>query len=74
VRQPLQPFGRALEIGAPEIAGSRRRAVRRVRDADAFGQQLELLGRLIQPRREARRIQEPPEVVARVGEVSLRER
>jgi hypothetical protein len=49
VRQPLQPFGRALEIGAAEIAGSRRRTVRRIRDADAFRQQLELLGRLKQP-------------------------
>src|SRR5205814_7538281 len=45
---------------------------RRVRRADAFLQQLELLGRLVQARGEAGRVEEAPEVVARVGEVRLR--
>ena len=35
-------------------------------------QQLELLARLVEARREARSVQEPPEVVARVGEVGVR--
>ena len=35
-------------------------------------EQVELLGRLVQPRGETRRVQQPPEVVARVREVRVR--
>ena len=45
-----------------------------VRRADAVVEQLELLLRLEQPRRQAGVVEQAPEVVARVGEVSVRGR
>jgi hypothetical protein len=71
---PLEALGAALEVAATEVARSRRRAIRGVRDADALFQQLELLRRLVEPRREVRRVEQPPEVVARVREVRVRRR
>src|SRR5207244_10203472 len=46
----------------------------RIRDADALPQQLELLRRVVEPRREVRRVEQPPEVVARIRKVRLRAR
>jgi hypothetical protein len=71
-RDPLEPLGRAREVAAAQVAGARRRPVRRVRDADPELEQLELLARVEEPRREAGRVEEAPEVVARVGEVGVR--
>ena len=71
-RDPLQPLGRAREVGAPEVAGAGGRPVRGVGDAEPELQQLELLARLVEARREARGVQEPPEVVARIREVGVR--
>ena len=71
-RDPLQPLGRAGEVGLAQVARARRRAVGGVGDADPELEQLELLARVVEPRREARRVQQPPEVVARVGEVRVR--
>ena len=71
-RDPLQPLGRAVEVGLAEVAGPGRRAVGGVRDADPEPEQLELLARVVEPRREPGGVQQPPEVVARVGEVGVR--
>ena len=71
-RDPLQTLGRAGEVGLTQVAGAGRRAVRGVRDADPEPEQLELLARLVETRREPRRVQQPPEVVARVREVRVR--
>ena len=71
-RDPLQAFRGAREVAAPEVAGAGGRPVRGVGGADPELQQLELLARLVEARREARSVQEPPEVVARVGEVGVR--
>ena len=71
-REPFQPLGGAGEVGAPEVAGAGRRPVRGVGGADSELQQLELLARLVEPGCEARGMQEPPEVVARIGEVGVR--
>ena len=60
---------RAREVGAAQVARARRRAVRGVRDADPELEQLELLVRLVEPRREAGVVEQPPEVVARIREV-----
>ena len=57
------------EVGAAEIARSLRRPRSRVRQADAVVEDLELLLRAQQPRSEACRVQEAPEVVSRIGEV-----
>ena len=72
MRDLLEPLRRAGEVAAPQVARAGRRAVRGVRDADPFLQQVELLRRLVEPRREARRMEQPPEVVARVREVRCR--
>jgi hypothetical protein len=69
VGDPLQSRGRAGEVAAAEVARAARRAQGRVGDAVAELQQLELLGGLELPGREAGLVQQPPEVVARVGEV-----
>ena len=42
-RDPLEPLGRAGEVAAAQVARAGRRSVRRVRDADALAQELELL-------------------------------
>src|SRR5215210_5782513 len=66
---PAQPLRRTREIGATQITRSAGRAQRRVRHAETVGRQLLLLLRREQPRREPRVIEQPPEVVARVGEM-----
>jgi hypothetical protein len=71
-RYALEPLGAAREVAPAQIARSRCRAVRGIRDPDALLQQLELLGRVVEAGREVRRVQQPPEVVARVGEVRVR--
>ena len=68
---PLEARRRAGEVGAAKIARARRGARRRVRDADPEREQLELLRRLVEPRREAGGVEQAPEVVARVGEVRV---
>jgi hypothetical protein len=65
----LEPLRRAGEVARPEVRRPRRRPGGRVRDPDAVPERLELLGRVELPRREPGRVQQPPEVVARVGEV-----
>src|SRR5439155_26154624 len=69
VRDPLESRGRAGEIGLPQIARAGRRAAGCIRDADSVVEELELLRRLEQARRQSCRVQEPPEVVARIREV-----
>ena len=64
---PLEP--RAVEVAAAQVARAGRRAVRGVRDAVAELEERELLLRIEEPRREARVVEQPPEVVARVREV-----
>jgi hypothetical protein len=66
-RHPLQ--SRPVEVCAAEVAGARRRPCRGVRQTDPLLQNLELLARLVEPRGQAGRREQPPEVVARVGEV-----
>ena len=73
-RDLLQARGRAREVRPAQIARPRRRAVRSVRHADPLPQQLELLRGLIEPRREPRRVQQAPEVVAGIREVRARGR
>ncbi len=68
-REPLETFGRALEIGAAEVAGPFRRPVGRVGETDSEVQHFELLVRPHEPRREPCFVKQPPEVVARVGEM-----
>src|SRR5581483_318329 len=66
----LQAERRTLvEEAAAQVARAGRRPVGGVRDADALLQQLELLARLVEARREPRGLQQAPEVVARVREV-----
>ena len=67
-----EPCGGAREVGTTEIARARSRPGSRVRHPPAVRQELVLLGRLEQPGREAGHVQEPPEVVARIGEVGAR--
>jgi hypothetical protein len=64
-----QTVGRPLEVGATELAGARRRPVRRVREPVAVAQELSLLARVEAPRSEAGFVEQSPEIVARVGEV-----
>ncbi len=68
----LEPFGTPLEVACPEVSGAGRRAVGGIRDADSESQQLELLGRLEEARREAGLMQQAPEVVPGIGEVRVR--
>ena len=74
VSDSLQALRSSDEIGLAQVCRARRRAGRCIRDADPVRQQLELLGRLEDSRRESRRMQQAPEVVARIGEVRLRGR
>ena len=67
---PLQPAG--VEVGAAQVPRAGSRPVRGVRDAEAEREQLELLGRVEETRCEARLMEQPPEVVARVREVRRR--
>lgn len=55
--EPLQTFGRAREVGAPEVAGARRRAIGRIGDANPVLEQLPLLTGIEQARRESSRVQ-----------------
>jgi len=68
-RKLLEPLGRAGEIVAAKIARAGRRSVGRVRQSDSRREKLVLLVRLVQPRREVGCMEQPPEVVARVGEM-----
>ncbi len=68
-REPGEPAG--VEVAAVQVAGAGRRAVGGVRDAVAELEELELRRRVDQPRREAGVVQQPPEVVARIGEVGV---
>jgi hypothetical protein len=70
----LETVDRSREVGAAQVAGPCGRALRGVRQADPLLQQLELLGRLVEPGGETGRVQQPPEIVARVGEVRMRGR
>ena len=63
---------RPVEVAAPKVARAGRRAVGGVRDAVAERQQIELLGRVVEPRREPAVVEQAPEVVARVREVRVR--
>ena len=69
---PNEPLGRSREVGAAEVAGARCRPEGGVRQADPVSRRLELLARLEQARRQAGRVEQPPEVVARVREVRTR--
>ncbi len=69
LRQRREPLGRALEVGAPQVARAGRRPVGGVRQPEAERRQLELLGRGVQARRESGVVKQTPEVVARIGEV-----
>ena len=66
----LEALRGAREVRAAQVAGAGCRAVRRVRHSDALLEKLELLARLVEAGRELRRVQEPPEVVARVRKMS----
>src|SRR5581483_11258935 len=59
----------AVEVAATQVARSRSRAVRGVRQPVSQLEKRELLLRLVEPRREPRVVEQPPEVVARVREV-----
>ena len=67
---PLEPLGAAREVGRPQVAGPGRRPWRRVGDADAQAEDLRLAIGSEQLGREAGRLEQAPEVVARVREVS----
>jgi hypothetical protein len=71
-RDASEPFGRAREIAAAEIARARCRPVGGIRDPDGEARQVELLARIEQAWRESRFVEQPPEVVARVGEMRAR--
>ena len=68
-RDALEPLGGSGEVGAAQVARAGSRAVGGVRDADPFLEEGELLGGLVEAGRQLRRMEKPPEVVARVGEV-----
>ena len=72
VREALEPLGRTREVSAAEIARARSRPEGGVRDPDALPEDVVLLVRLVEARREAGRVEEPPEVVARIREVGSR--
>jgi hypothetical protein len=72
LRNPFQSLGCAREVTTAQIARPRRRSRGSVRDSDAVSEELELLSRLEQARRESGRMQEAPEIVARIRKVSAR--
>src|SRR5207248_4807485 len=67
--EPLEPRRRVREVGAAQVARAARRPAGGVRQADAVAQRLELLVGTQRARREARFVEQPPEVVPRVREV-----
>src|SRR5207247_5610715 len=69
MRDALEPSGGPFEVGSPQVAGAGRRPIGRIREADAFLQDLVLRIRRVQPRRELRRVQQAPEVVPRIRKV-----
>ena len=71
-RDPLQALGGTGEIGPAEVAGAGSRPRGRVRDPEAEREQFGLLARLEATRCEPGRVEQPPEVVARVREVRVR--
>jgi len=72
LRNPFQPPRCARKVTTAQVARSRRRPRRGVRDPDPVGEKLELLSRLEQARRESGRMQEAPEIVARIRKVRAR--
>ena len=68
-RDTLEALDGSGEVAATEVAGAGGRPVGGVGDADAQPEELLLLLRVEQPRREARFVQKAPEVVAGIGEV-----
>ena len=71
-RELLEPLGAAREVAGAQVARAGRRPVGGVRDADPERQQVELLRRIEEARREPGRVEQAPEVVARVREVGVR--
>ena len=71
-RDPPEPFRAAREVGRAQVARSGRRAQGGVRDADAVPEHLGLPLGAEQLRRQAGRLEQAPEVVARVREVRAR--
>ena len=69
-RELLEALGASREVCHAQIAGARCRPVRGVRDTDPESQQVELLGGVEQAGREPGCVDQAPEVVAGVGEVS----
>src|SRR5206468_10819802 len=67
--QPLEALCGAYEIARAQVARTRRRPEGGVREADPVAENLELLGRREEPRREAGVAEKPPEVVAGVREM-----
>ena len=68
-RDLREPLGAPDEVPLPEIARASRRPSRRVRQADPEAEELVLLLRLQQTRCESGRMEQTPEVVARIREV-----
>jgi len=68
-RDRLDALAGAFVVRRPQVAGAAGRPASRVREPDPEVQESELLVRLEEPRRESGRIQQPPEVVTRIGEV-----
>ena len=69
-RDRLQPRGAARKVRRAKVAGTGRRPWRCVRDADSEREELELLRRVVEPWGEARCMEQAPEVVAWIREVS----
>ena len=66
--EDLEAFAGAREIRGAKVTRAAGRPSGRVRQADAEREKVVLLSRLENPGREARGMQQPPEVVARIGE------
>ncbi len=73
-RDLLEPLGRSFEVGLAQVARASRRPAHRVRQTDTEREKLRVLLRLEEPGREAGRVEQAPEVVARVRERRLRTR
>jgi hypothetical protein len=71
-RDCLEPLACACEVRSSQVAGAGRRPLRSVRQPDPEREQLVLVPRVEEARREARRVQQSPEVVPRIGEVRAR--
>lgn len=69
MRRLRKPLTSALEVRGTKVARAASGASRRVREPDPEREELELLARIEEARREAGGVQEAPEVVARIREV-----